>query len=385
MAEYGFTSSDIASITQARSNLSAGFMQLGQQIEKDIERIATLRETRAFAAEMATLDPTLDTFPQQLIGTLSKYPLASQTNLAKQGIEVLSSRYKTAQEAKQSTNLFSDIGGGTMFNPKTNVAYRTNESGIPEFIDTTPQAGGPVRGTIVQTPEKQLLINPATGQTITEFAPRPQSTRSTNLNVLPQNVKMQVDNLTKDVNAVLTERQKLLDAINSGKITEDGQEKAYRDLANLESNLNNLKETRDKILREAGTPANSPAMPVGAGQGVNGPSLMPAPQSNSSFVPMDQEPVVSNPGMPNRDQMVLNQPGNAVLPDQLPVLPNTGVTPAQFKGPRLYRKVQGVMQYAGKTKDEIKKAIKQAYDDQQIGDEEADRALREAGFSPIAR
>lgn len=390
MAEYGFTSSDIASITQARSNLSAGFMQLGQQIEKDIERIATLRETKAFAAEMATLDPTQDNFPQQLIGTLSKYPLASQTNLAKQGVEVLSSRYKTAQELKVNSNLFTDLGGGVMHNPKTGVTYRKNASGIPEFFDATPQSPRTVPGRIVNEigPDgkpRQVLVNPVTSETIREFGPVPQSTRSTNVNALPQGVKMLIDNYDDRIKGITTERQRLLDAINSGKFSDkdtvgkDGLgnpisalKKAYNDLANLDSALKIDTDQRNKLIRQY-----TPDMPTGAGQGINGPSLMPEPQRSGSMVPMQLDPneVISNPGMPNRDQMVQNTPDTVLTPDQMPVMP----TPKQdmdSKKTRLYRKVNGQIEYFG---NDLLKAVLQARDDDQIDDAEARRVLDQSG------
>lgn len=381
MAEYGFTSSDISSLNQARAGLSAGFMQLGKQIEEDMTRIATIREMKAFGAELANLDPTNDAFPQQLLGTMSKYPMAIQTPLAKQGIEVLGNRYQTAQQAKQATALFSDIGGGTMLNPKTGVAYRKDESGIPQFIDTTPNASNPVRGTMVSTAEGQLLIDPTSGKTIQQFAPRPQSTRSTNLNVLPQDIKIQISDIDTKTKSVLTERQKLIDAINNRKISEDERPKAYEDLKNLEANLESLSRNKAQILQNFR--AESP-LPTGARQGINGASLMPTPQSGSSFVPMAlpsniaPAPVTLTPrDIPAPSQMTLNTEDSSVLPENLPVLPTPRRTAAEVKAPRLYRKVGNEIKYLG---NDLLKAVQQARDDDMITDEEGRRVLEASGL-----
>lgn len=379
--EYGFTGSDIASISQARAGLTAGFMQLGRQIQDDIQRIATTREMRAFGQEMAQLDPTQDAFPQQLLGTLSRYPLASQTPIAKQGIEVLGSRYQAALQAKQTASALQPFQiGNTTYDPRLKATYRLDEQGNPTFIDPTPQSTGALRGMVIQTPENQLLINPATGETMQTFAPRPSSMRSTNLNVLPENVKMQIRFIDEDARAVQTERQKLVDAITNGTIMEKDRPAAVERQKQLETQLQNIKDTRDKILQEAAAQQSERlGLPSGAGQGMGGPSLMPAPQGGSSFVPMPV-PVPVNPNqIPNPANMTMNEPGGAVMPDQLPVLPNVRPSIKQLSGPRLYRKVGGRMEYRGTGKDFVR-AVQQAYDDQQITEEEARRAVEEAGF-----
>lgn len=373
MAEYGFTGSDIASITSARAGLTAGFMQLGKQIQEDIQRIATIREVKAFGQELAQLDPTNDLFPQQLLGTLSKYPLASQTSLAKQGIEVLGARYKAALEAKNSVPALQpfEVGGGVMYDPRMKATYKVGDDGVPQFMDPTPQTSGQMRGTVIQTPESQLLINPTTGETIQTFAPRPASTRATNLNVLPQRVKMQVEALDDDIKAVTVERQKTIDAMGGINAETKPDDPNLLRVKQLEQQLGNLKSTRAQILQEQ---SEQQGLPSGSGQGNTGPSLMPVPQSGTSFIPMAMPTDVAAPQMTLRDE-------TSTLPDQLPVLPGVVPKPKQAGTPRAYRKVGDKWEFSGTGRAKLQ-AIQQAYDDQVISEEEARKYVIEAGARP---
>lgn len=369
MAEYGFTSADISSISSARNALTAGFMQLGKQVQEDIERIALNREMKAFGQEMAQLDPTQDAFPQQLITTLSKYPLASRTPLAQKGIDVLGMRYKASLDAKKATQPWMDLGGG-MYNVPDVGTFEYDESGKPKFVDPTPQtSSSAVRGTVIQTPEGQTLINPTTGETIREFSPRPSSTRSTNLNVLPENVKMQIRFMDEDAKAVQTERQKLVDAITNGTIPSKDRPAAIERQKQLETQLQNIKDTRNKILSEAAA-AQSERMglPSGAGQGMGGPSLMPGPaQPQNSFVPMPNT-------VPTPQQMTRNEEGGAVTPDQLPVLPNTTtVKEASAASKRLYEKRGGKIAFP---RTNYREAVEQAFNDRIISEQRRNELLQ---------
>jgi hypothetical protein len=364
--EYGFSSADIASITSARAGLTAGFMQLGKHIQEDIQRIATIREMKSFGQELAQIDPNDAAFPQKLIGTMSKYPLAIQTPLARQGIEVLGARYKAGIEAKtEAAKLVPYTIGDVTFDPRSRTEFRVKD-GVTEFVDTTPQDLGPVRGTMVQTPDNQLLINPRTGETIQTFAPKPQSTRSTNLNVLPENVKMQIKFMDEDAKAVQLERQKLVDAITKGDISTKDRPAAIERQKQLETQLQNIKDTRDKILRESAAQQSEQAgLPSGSGQGNNGPSLMPEPAQNP-FVPMALPTNISAP------QMVLNTPDSSVLPDNMPVLPGVVPPPKQAGTPRAYQIQNGKFRVLG---GNPKAAVEQAYADQVINEEQRTRYL----------
>ena len=386
MAEYGFSASDISSMTQARQGLVEGFMQLGKQIQTDITRIATIREMKAFGQEMANLDPTSDAFPQQLIGTLSKYPLASNTPIATKGIEVLGSRYRSALQAKAKTG-FSDevpIGGNTYFRRGVGTYEKDPTTGdVKRFIDTTPNTPNYQH---VNTAEGVMKFNPATGAMEGKIGELPPSRSGAGMGALSQNLRQSNDT----IRAYRTERQKLIDQL---KTDEAEGAAAIPYLKADDPRLLRIKEIERSIQEETqnardltnkayGHPASGvPPMPTGAGQNIGGPSLMPigtgGPSSN--FVPMPSQNGTAAPGtVPNPSQMTLNEPGASTAPDQLATLPVVGPSVKQLSGPRLYRG-RGASLSINPGVDPGK-AITQAYQDQEITEEQARQYLEKAGY-----
>ena len=359
---YGFTGADIASITSARAGLTAGFMQLGRQIQEDIQRIATIREMKSFGQELAQIDPNDAAFPQKLIGTMSKYPLAIQTPLARQGIEVLGARYKAGIEAKtEAAKMVPYTIGDVTFDPRSKTEFRVKD-GVTEFIDTTPQDNVPVRGTIVHTPDNQLLINPRTGETMQTFPARPAS-RAQSLGVLPMQLR-QIDN---EIKAIRVERQKLIDSLK----TKDGKKEGASALPFLEKDdpqLIRIKELESSIQKATNTAREltNQTSSAQSTQSQDNLALMPEPSQQTPFVPMGMPTNIAAP------QMTLNTPDTSVMPDNMPVLPGVVPPPKQAGTPRSYRVENGKFKVLG---GNPKAAVEQAYADQVINEEQRTRYL----------
>lgn len=360
MPEYGFSSSDISSITSARAGLTAGFMQLGKQIQEDITRIATIREMKAFGQELAQIDPNSEAFPQQLIGTMSKYPLAIQTPMARQGIQVLGARYQAGIDAKQeAAKLLPYKIGDVTFDPRSKTEFRVDpNTGVTEFVDTTPNDGTPESGIRIEDETGQKIVGTRTGKTIAEFGPRPAYKPPVKEGAISEVFKAKIKVTEADLQIAFKEWTDLKKQESEATDPKPARER----LKTLEARIDQLRSTRDQLIRDSqAEQSDQVGLPSGAGQGLSGPSLMPSPQS--SFVPMGMPTNIAAP------QMTLNTGENYIEPPTLPGV----VPPAKQAGtPRAYQIQNGKFRVLG---GNPRAAIEQAYADQSINEEQRTRYL----------
>ena len=377
--DYGFTSADIASISSAREGLVDGFMRLGKQIETDITRITTLRQLKSFGQELSALNPEDDAFPQRLVQTMAKYPLAANSPMGQNGINLLGARYKANQQLKtggvlgQFIETVDDQG-----NPVRALVDRRSGSTIGKF-GIPPK---PVAGRVIDTEDGLKLVDPYKGETIKELGQKRVTKR-----VDPE-LKLQLDAIDKDVAFNAKERERLKkesEGLSMFKRPNEAQAaqqaKVAADLATVEARINGLRTQRQELVKDIGgedaipntTEADLPLMNPADQSGPDvGPAaeMRAAPAGQSPFVPMGMPANIAAP------QMTLNNGSNYVEP---PTLPGAVPPPAVAGAPKLYSVQNGKIRWPKVNREA---AIKQAVIDVVITPEQGQQFLQQ-GEAPL--
>lgn len=105
---------------QAMAFQSDLLQQLGAQVRNDIRVVQTNRQLQGFAQEVQNVSPTSPEFPREVVGLMSRYPLATMSPIGQAAINQLGAERKFYQQEQMAMrDPWRSAGQGVFYNQAT--------------------------------------------------------------------------------------------------------------------------------------------------------------------------------------------------------------------------------------------------------------------------